>query len=313
MRFLCRELAHGVLIENFLAMYKDTLKNLIKQDEIQETLDSLGPLVIDDIENQNIFIQIYNQYSNYKKNTMTGLISNQDLNILKATIVQRILALIDELPNDEYYKNKIEFAKNEYLRIKDIHPRENNIETYKNIFLIFNKYKNTIFMTAHTYEIFGALYEQGLGIEKNEEMAYEHFQKSSDGGFGWGSYHLANIFMRKKDYGNAILFYRKAIESKEGRPGWAYVQMGDIYRDGKGVEKDFRKALEYYTKATLIDPGLSSVHWAYHCIGDLFMRHGAVGLDRDPFTALHFFKKAKDLGNSDAQKRIVQLEQELSS
>ncbi|GAA8852002.1 hypothetical protein BTM165_06930 [Helicobacter pylori] len=50
----------------------------------------------------------------------------------------------------------------------------------------------------------------------------------------------------KQDFSQARKYFEKACDLKDGRGCGA---LGDLYDDGKGVEKDLIKAAQFYSKA----------------------------------------------------------------
>jgi hypothetical protein len=68
-----------------------------------------------------------------------------------------------------------------------------------------------------------------------------------------------------------------------------------MYRDGRGVARDFKEAEKWFSLAA--DQGSA---WALMNLGLLYT-HGGDGLPLDYGKAMDFFHKAADKGNADAQ------------
>lgn len=81
----------------------------------------------------------------------------------------------------------------------------------------------------------------------------------------------------------------------------SYIIKGSQYRDGKGVTKDFFKALEWYSKAA--EQGSIS---AMDHIGYLY-NIGGPSFPIDPAQALEWYLKAANKGNRSAQRSIGEL------
>ena len=122
----------------------------------------------------------------------------------------------------------------------------------------------------------GVIYKNGLGTEKDINMAIEYFTKSTQ------------ISTRNNTFaGNAK----------------AYTNLGDIYSEGGGgIERDYNKAIEYYTNAIYaangqVDRDLSGrPEWQ---IGAIYMK-GGYGVQVDYNNAKDYFLKAIEKNNSDA-------------
>ncbi|KAG0365196.1 hypothetical protein BGX24_004237 [Mortierella sp. AD032] len=80
----------------------------------------------------------------------------------------------------------------------------------------------------------------------------------------------------------------------------AQVALGDIYRDGEGVDQDYQTAMDWYLKAA--DQGH---HDAQYNIGVLY-DYGR-GVPRDYTQAMAWYLKAANQGNADAQNSLGSL------
>ena len=90
----------------------------------------------------------------------------------------------------------------------------------------------------------GEIYEQGLGVEKNDDRAFEYYKISAEHGYEDSQYKLGEIYELKCDYEQAIYWYSKVAENKDSwKKNKAKLILGDIYKD---VKKDYLKAIEYY-------------------------------------------------------------------
>ena len=101
---------------------------------------------------------------------------------------------------------------------------------------------------------FGAnkAYKQGIAFHKNKEYdkAFELYKKACDGGEMRGCTNLgvmyANGFGGEKNEQKAVELYKKACD--DGEMLGCY-NLGVMYAKGNGVEKDFSKAVQLFKKA----------------------------------------------------------------
>ena len=84
----------------------------------------------------------------------------------------------------------------------------------------------------------------------------------------------------------------------------AYVNLGTAYYDGKGVKKDYQKAIEYYKKAADLGDVV-----AYVNLGKIY--YEGKGVKQDYQKALQYYKKAADLGDETGRERYKSLLREL--
>ncbi len=92
-----------------------------------------------------------------------------------------------------------------------------------------------------------------------------------------------------QDYAKAMEWYTKAADLGNAS---AMNQIGYMYHFGEGVEVDYAKAMDWYSKAA--DLGVAM---AMNNIGVLY--HDGLGVDQDYAKAMEWFLKAVDAGNTD--------------
>jgi hypothetical protein len=80
----------------------------------------------------------------------------------------------------------------------------------------------------------------------------------------------------------------------------AQYNLGEMYKDGRGVPQDYAEAARWYRKAA--DQGID---WAQYNLGELY-KDGR-GVPQDYAEAARWFRKAADQGHADAQNWIRQL------
>jgi len=98
----------------------------------------------------------------------------------------------------------------------------------------------------------------------------------------------------EKDYKKAVKFYTKSAEQ-----GYAMAQcnLGWCYENGKGVEQDYKKAVEWYTRAA--EQGYDK---AQNNLGDCY-NYGK-GVEKDCKKAVEWYTKAAEQGNVMAQNNL---------
>ena len=93
-----------------------------------------------------------------------------------------------------------------------------------------------------------------------------------------------------RDYTKAIYFYQKAIDTG---CSCAVINMGNMYYNGREVDQNYTIAIKYYQKAVLMGNSVALVE-----MGD--MHYYGKGVEQDEYKALEYYKKAMIMGNSNA-------------
>ncbi len=90
----------------------------------------------------------------------------------------------------------------------------------------------------------------GTEVEKDEQRAFELFERSARGGFGPGAYWAGRCCEEghgtKKDLKKALKHYRKAAKKDVSL---ACLRLGAKYLSGNSVEKDLKLARRFFKKA----------------------------------------------------------------
>ncbi|MDQ8202417.1 hypothetical protein [Pelagicoccus sp. SDUM812003] len=96
----------------------------------------------------------------------------------------------------------------------------------------------------------GMAYEFGLGVESDPAEAYRLYQKADEYGSLYASYCIGNVLASGKlgqaAWEEAIPYWEEAGDNKVSD---ALLQIGDCYREGKGVEKNLTLAMAYYSRS----------------------------------------------------------------
>lgn len=94
--------------------------------------------------------------------------------------------------------------------------------------------------------LLGWMYQEGLGVARDANKAFEWFERAASAGSAEGQYYLAKQLAKRKDYPRALESYQKAA-SQDYSP--ALFRLGWIYETGRGVDLDRERAYVYYERA----------------------------------------------------------------
>ena len=118
---------------------------------------------------------------------------------------------------------------------------------YKKAFDSFSKATDGGDMKGPRY--LGIMSEKGLGVKKSLDDAAFYYEIGDSSGDLVSSYKLGKLYEKVGDYAKSIEFYKKAEGRMDKTTAPMYEALGDLYADGKGVEKSTKEAKEYYEKA----------------------------------------------------------------
>lgn len=188
-----------------------------------------------------------------------------------------------------------------------------------------NSYNGNYLAFAHL----GEAYHHGLGKEVNYDKAKEYYEKALDAGEDAVLFWYGEIYYDEEQYEDALKkFQRAAVDGNEFQ-NKAEDRIGDLYHDGRGVEQNFDKAVEWYEKAAEhgnVDSMCSlavmyitgdevekderrALYWmleaanngsisAMENLGKMYSNGDCVV--KDDVAALAWYKKSAEHGNSDA-------------
>ena len=168
----------------------------------------------------------------------------------------------------------------------------------------------------------GRMYKIGKGVSLDWNKAVEWFRKSAKQSNRWADHELMTLksdgFVKwwqasaeqgnadaqnmlgnmyengrgvTKDYAKAVEWYRKSAEQ-----GYVYAQnnLGRMYENGRGVSKDYAKAVEWYRKSA--EQGDVT---AQYYLGEMY--YYGRGVSRDYAKAVEWYRKSAENGNIDAR------------
>lgn len=93
------------------------------------------------------------------------------------------------------------------------------------------------------YHFLGNYYHLGLGVEKDDDIAFEYFSKGVEYNQSFCVYDLGNIYNDRGDLNKAYEQYEKAIELGDPR-GYCRLIKRDVSRDPDSVETYINKLVE---------------------------------------------------------------------
>ena len=130
------------------------------------------------------------------------------------------------------------------------------------------------------------LFEEGQGIEKNEEEAFKLFNSAADAGFLPAFPRLAMCYFSgsgvKQDYSKCL-----ELASASATLGESKFVLSCMYFEGHGVDKDTDKALQQLRESA------ESCSMAMFSLGSLYLSGQHV--EKDEAAAFLYFKQAADL------------------
>ncbi|KAI9281579.1 hypothetical protein BY458DRAFT_499016 [Sporodiniella umbellata] len=155
--------------------------------------------------------------------------------------------------------------------------------------------------------IVGYLYLKGRGVEQDTEEALRWLNESAKQGFSVALEEQVAVYMNgqgnvKKDYQKA---YQCCTQPTAAHIPYCQVCLGDLYRNGWGVEQDYHKAFEFYKRGASTSQSDTPYPYAQHMIGEMFL-HGE-GVPKDLAVAKEWFQIASTQGYEPSQVKIQQI------
>lgn len=91
----------------------------------------------------------------------------------------------------------------------------------------------------------GMMYKEGLGVEKDTDLAISYFKKAANKGVPQANYELGQFYQKENENVEAFNCYLKAAQQKV--PG-AMLAVADFYNAGKGTERNRQQAIAWYIR-----------------------------------------------------------------
>ncbi len=145
----------------------------------------------------------------------------------------------------------------------------------------------------------GYMYQNGQGLEQDDELAVFWYRKAAEQGYASGQFNLGWMYDNgrglEQDDELAVYWYRKAAEQGHAR---GQFNLGLMYQNGRGIEQDDELAVFWYRKAA--DQGYArgqgNLGWMYQ---------NGRGVEQDDEKAVFWYRKAAEQGNTTAQENLT--------
>ena len=139
--------------------------------------------------------------------------------------------------------------------------------------------------------LLGKCWRDGMGVLPDDEQAELWFRRAAEAGHDFSQYALGKLLQRQKRMEEAVSWHEKA--AAQGNTYAAY-RLGKLYLEGKDVQKDTARAMEYLT-----DAAQAGNQYAQYILGKLYLTGEDVAQDREQ--AYHWFWESASQGNEYAQ------------
>jgi len=189
--------------------------------------------------------------------------------------------------------------------------------------------------SADAQNYIGWMYQNGLGVMRDNAEAVNWYRKAASGGSASGQINLGWMYETgtgvRQDNAEALLWYRKAAgqgnadakervralsgsmdvaqsaenSSRQGSYASRHVpeyDRAEMYFYGRGVTQDYAEAMRLYREAAA-----EGDDRAYYSLG--WMYQNGLGVSQSLSEAASWYRKAAAHGNTDANSRLVSLDQ----
>jgi len=144
----------------------------------------------------------------------------------------------------------------------------------------------------------GRLYDEGNGIDENNDKAVEWYRKSAEQGYAKAQANLSEIYLFEEsvdaNYEKGLYWAQKAAEQGDAL---GQVNLGLIYSDGLGVSQDYGIAVDWYRKAA--DQGNAL---GQNMLGRSY--YYGEGVPEDDEKALYWARQAAEQGDALGQNNL---------
>lgn len=123
------------------------------------------------------------------------------------------------------------------------------------------------------------MYEQGLGVQRNYNIAAAYYCTAANDGNAYSAYKAATCFTKLSDNTRSVMYFKQALKGfleleSQSPDAQRELLIGSMYQYGKGCTRNYTLAAEWYTTAA---------------------KHGAEEEARERLESLHNGEKARQL------------------
>jgi uncharacterized protein len=148
------------------------------------------------------------------------------------------------------------------------------------------------------------MYRTGLGVAKNLKSAEKWCERAALNGVDGAGHELGLVYEENKNYTKAIYWYALDDEKGYQKKHDSRFKLGNIYYHGIGVNKDYKKAFEYYEKAAFED-GLKPPKDTKYFLGLMYQL--GQGTPKDLNLSINWYEKAANEGHIKAQYNLAMI------
>lgn len=134
-----------------------------------------------------------------------------------------------------------------------------NYEKYRDFAKALGHLRSAAENDSCAQHVLGKLYSEGVGVEKNETLALEYFQKAVTSNTGCAYAYFAEYYLKRGEYALAREWFEKAAHQKETD---AMAALGFLYRNGQGTNSDLKLSSEWFEKAARQGDLRAKYEWA---------------------------------------------------
>lgn len=141
----------------------------------------------------------------------------------------------------------------------------------------------------------GYMYDEGVGVSKNDVEAVKWYRKAAEQGDSWSQYYIGTLYHTgdgvDQDFEEAIKWFQKSAEQGDK---FGQYSLGRVYEWGNGTDQDYKEAAKWYQKAA--EQGDMDAQFSLANLYD-----DGYGVEEDDKEAVKWFRKAAEQGNATAQ------------
>lgn len=154
---------------------------------------------------------------------------------------------------------------------------------------------------AEAFHNLGYCYQDGCGVEQDDEMGFEMFKKAADLGYVESMYEVGNCYSDgigvEQDFSQSFKYWAMAAEQGDSR---SMYNLAISYLNGYGVDENHEKAVELLLKAAK-----RGYKQAQYILGSCYQ--DGEGVDFDMALAVKWYRTAANNGHKEAQDHLEKM------